>query len=463
LVRAFADRELPPYEDPMRRNVPLLVAAIAVGLGSARCGSSSDRGTGNTLPDAGPVDAGADAGPGGSGDAGSDGGGGGGSPDAGSGGGGGSPDAGGGGGSPDAGGGGGGGSPDAGGGGGVAAGCEGIMPGALGTPVTAGITPSGDDQECWAATSDESGNVAMEAHPSRDNAGLTPSQSSRSLVHWFQFRSDGSRVGDTIASYGLFPQGSGFISTWWDGGPPKEYVRYWSGDGQIRDNRNEPFGSDDVPGMMGRAFRAGVLTATGSDSGFQERFITFRRFGPSGTLEFKVQKQIPIGGAVIGVAESGEFGRPTVAFILAGSDLYAYWAELDPPPVGGRQGDEKLIATGVNRDDFIAHPLGGGRVAVRINGVWAGVLMKFETTLAPAPAWLADHPDHDFAIVRGERGYALTQSGRSSIELISNQGNSCGTVTFPEVGGVSTGADGTVIGASGAGGCTKKWWPALLR
>jgi hypothetical protein len=38
-----------------------------------------------------------------------------------------------------------------------------------------------------------------------------------------------------------------------------------------------------------------------------------------------------------------------------------------------------------------------------------------------------------------------------------------GKVTFPGVGGVTTGADGTAIGASGDGGCTKKWWTGLLR
>jgi hypothetical protein len=330
--------------------------------------------------------------------------------------------------------------------------------------VTAGITPTADDQECWAGTSDENGNVAMEAHRSSANPTLTSANSSRSIVHWFQFRRDGSRVGDAFASYGFFPQGSGFIGTWWDGGPPKEYLRYWSGDGQIHDNRAEHFGSDDVPGIMARAFRAGANTATVSDSGFPLAFLTFRRFDATGNLEVFIQKTIPTRGAVIGLAEAAAFARPTVAFITSGSgNLYAYWVLLDPPPSGGPQGEEKLVATGVDPDTFVAHPLRDGRVAVRINGAWAGVLSEFQTTLAPAPAWLADHPDHDFAMIRGERGYALTQSGRNSIEVISNQGNSCGSLTFPGVGGVSTGADGTVIGASGPGGCTKKWWPGLLR
>jgi len=137
----------------MRGSVRFVVAAITMGLWSARC-SSVNQGTGSTLPDAGPVDAGtgADAGSGSGGgtvDAGS---GTGGTVDAGSGTGGGTVDAGlGTGGMADAG---------SGTGGGIAAGCEGAMPDGLGTAVTGGITPSGDDQECWASTSDDQGSCA---------------------------------------------------------------------------------------------------------------------------------------------------------------------------------------------------------------------------------------------------------------------------------------------------------------
>ena len=160
----------------MRGSVRFVVAAITMGLWSARC-SSVNQGTGSTLPDAGPVDAGtgADAGSGSGGgtvDAGS---GTGGTVDAGSGTGGGTVDAGSGtGGMADAG---------SGTGGGIAAGCEGAMPDGLGTAVTGGITPSGDDQECWASTSDESGNVAMEAHRSDTNPLLDAPHSSQTTVH----------------------------------------------------------------------------------------------------------------------------------------------------------------------------------------------------------------------------------------------------------------------------------------
>ena len=46
--------------------------------------------------------------------------------------------------------------------------------------------------------------------------------------------------------------------------------------------------------------------------------------------------------------------------------------------------------------------------------------------------------------------------------MYSARGNLCGTVTFP-VGGLTSGLDGSVIGASGKNGCTKTWWPGLLK
>ncbi len=197
--------------------------------------------------------------------------------------------------------------------------------------------------------------------------------------------------------------------------------------------------------------------------------LTFTRFDGAGNQQIRTARTIPVPGAVVGIAEAGAFARPTAAFLMprhAGGkwsgDLYVYWTDLDPAPSGSRPWDEKLLASGVDPASFIAHPLLDGTLAVRINGVWA-VLKEYDATLGPAPAWLASHPGHDFTIVRGERSYAVMQSGRNSMDLVSKQGSSCGTVTFPGVGGVTSGADGTVIGASGAGGCTKKWWSGLLR
>lgn len=107
----------------------------------------------------------------------------------------------------------------------------------------------------------------------------------------------------------------------------------------------------------------------------------------------------------------------------------------------------------------------GGDAVLAIDGAWKWFIANGSTDVGSAPDWLASHAGYDFTIVRGERAYALLQRTAGDphvMELYSIQGDRCGSLTFP-VGGLTTGADGSVIGASGDNGCTKTVWPALLR
>ena len=82
-----------------------------------------------------------------------------------------------------------------------------------------------------------------------------------------------------------------------------------------------------------------------------------------------------------------------------------------------------------------------------------------------APAWLAQNPQTDFTLVRDARAYAILDRGAGDphvMQLYSTQGNRCGSLTFPE-GGLTTGADGSVIAAGGTVVCRKTVWPGLLR
>jgi hypothetical protein len=340
------------------------------------------------------------------------------------------------------------------------------MPDAPGTPVTAGITPDSGNQECWGATSDESGNVAMEAHLSFADPFLTQTSAASSTIHvdWFEFDSGGKQTSQTRASYGLYPQPSGFLGTVWS--EPNQYLVTWAADGQVT---QRAFASRENEAMLGRAWRSGAVAAAvaGGNPGAERATITIWRFDGSGNLQRSAGPAASVPRApVVALAEdpSGAvavFVMPWVFTPLGderSGDLYVIWTDLQ-----GKLSQAALIATKVNAHDIVVHPLLGGGVALRLGGNWAGVLKPFESSLSPAPAWLADRPNQDFSIVRNERAYALMRSGRNSLELVSAQGNSCGTVTFPDVGGVTTGADGTVIGASGEGGCTKKWWTGLLR
>ena len=107
----------------------------------------------------------------------------------------------------------------------------------------------------------------------------------------------------------------------------------------------------------------------------------------------------------------------------------------------------------------------GGGAVLAVDGTWKWFIGSGSADVSAAPDWLASHAGYDFTIVRGERAYALlprTSGDPRVMDLVSTQGNRCGSLTFP-VGGLTTGADGSVIGASGNSGCTKTVWPGLLR
>jgi hypothetical protein len=450
---------------------------VAPDGGSGSGGSDAGSGGGGPAADAGAGGSqdggGATGGDGGVADAGSgggvaDAGGGGGVADAGGGGGvadaggGGEADAGGGGGASDD---GGGSATDAGSGGGVATGCEDVMPGALGEPVTAGITRDAENEECWSATSDERGNVAMEGHRSLANVFLADTTRISSSVHvnWFQFDPSGTQTSDARASFGLYPQANGFVGTVWS--EPNQFLLSWLAVGRTT---RQAFASVENPAIVARAWRSGVVAAAvvGGEPRSQTASITFWRFDGAGNLQHRSAAASMPRAPVVAAAEDASgvvaaFVMPWVATPL-GDDrsgkLYVIWTDFQ-----GRVTDAALVATGVDVKNVVVHPLVDGGLALRLGGSWAGVLKPFESTLGPAPAWLADRPGADFAIVRNERAYALMRSGSNSLELVSTQGSSCGTVTFPGLGGVTTGADGTVIGASGEGGCTKRWWTGLLK
>ena len=48
-------------------------------------------------------------------------------------------------------------------------------------------------------------------------------------------------------------------------------------------------------------------------------------------------------------------------------------------------------------------------------------------------------------------------------DLVSTEGNLCGSMTLAGVTSVAIGADNSVIGSSGTGGCTKVFWRQLLK
>ena len=114
---------------------------------------------------------------------------------------------------------------------------------------------------------------------------------------------------------------------------------------------------------------------------------------------------------------------------------------------------------------FVAHALVGGGAAAQVDGTWTWFLPSGRAEVQPAPAFLSANPQTDFTLVRGAKAYAVLSRGAgdpTEMKLYSATGNFCGAVKFP-VGGLTPGADGSVIGSSGDRDCTKTVWPGLVR
>ena len=79
----------------------------------------------------------------------------------------------------------------------------------------------------------------------------------------------------------------------------------------------------------------------------------------------------------------------------------------------------------------------------------------------PAPSWLAGAGD--FAPARGGKAYAVVPGSGNVLGIVTPEGNACGSVTFPGVSSLSVGIEGTVVGSTGARGCTKFVWRNALR
>lgn len=343
------------------------------------------------------------------------------------------------------------GSADAGTDGGTAfADCDGIVPAALGTSVTAQVTSS-SALACSDATSDESGNVAAESH----NPGAR-------TFDWEIFTSRGQHEGSARGINGdLFPQGLGFEALKTIGSAPN-FVRI-APDGTL--SKQHVVGNDPIAAHDFRGWPDGLLVLT-AVCGQQPFAFEMFRFGDDGSVLARGTNPAPPpnGCALAGVANAP--GGITLALFYTDpgrpdNELVGQWFKADATAMTGIF----TLQTAAPVVPLTLRTLVTGDIAVQGSANhWLGIIAaNGGTVLTPPPSWLAD--GHDLTIVRGEKAYALIpQAGTlNHLDLVSVQGNVCGSVTFPGVQSLTTGADGTVIGSAGAQGCTKTWWPALLK
>ncbi len=321
--------------------------------------------------------------------------------------------------------GGGGGDPDAGpadGGGtdgGVGADCTGLLPPAPGSAVTFDVASSG--AACGAT------NI--------DGAGITIC---RVQSTWLEYLPNGTRSGTFGAPADLFAQESGFIGVFGSSAPFT--VALWSQGGKEQ--------LSDVTGdaiAVGPASGAGVI-ALAANSGT----LSVRKLDANGNQI--TSTDVTSSAMPIGAAEDAT--GAVLALTTTGTTVSGFWVDLTRKTAG------QPFAIGT-ASAVVARPLLRSGVALQLDGHWAGALHPGETTLQPAPAWIGSAAD--LVSVRGGNALALVPPTGNRVEIISPQGNSCGFVTFPGVSTVSVGVDGSVVGSTGTGGCTKLVWRNVLR
>ena len=340
-----------------------------------------------------------------------------------------------------------------------AAGCEGVVPDRLNGSFSfevPGFDFPGAKWTCEGDTTDERGNVAS-------HVAFGPNYPDQ---RWHLFDTNGAHRAGFYA-IDLLPQGEGFEGIYEVAGNivPSFNVGLWSPDGTRGDG--PAVGGEIVPSGV-RAWPNGILTVNGAchntTSGVQE-FLTLRRFDVGRNELAQMSLTFKCVG-LAGVVEDANDNRLVLAHALAAdgfgtSDLLGYWFDSSGHPLTGWF---SVGPGGGAGHTYTVRALIGGGAAVRIDGAWTYFIPSGKAESQTAPPFLAGNPATDFTLVRGATAYAvLPRTGDTTrMKLYSRGGDLCGTLTFPS-GGLTTGADGSVIASSGPRGCTKTVWPALLR
>ena len=296
--------------------------------------------------------------------------------------------------------------------------CGGLMPPAPGAAVTFDVASSG---ACGAT------NI--------DGAGITIC---RVQSTWLEYLPNGTRSGTFGAPPDLFAQESGFIGVFGSAAPFT--VALWSQGGKEQ--------LSDVTGdaiAVGPASGAGVV-AVAANSGT----LSVEKLDASGNEI--TSTDVTSSATPMGAAEDAT--GAVLALTSSGASVTGFWVDLTRKTAG------QPFAIGT-ASAVVARPLLGSGVALQLDGHWAGVLHPGETTVQPAPTWIGNAAD--IVSVRGGNALALVPQTGNRVEIISPKGNSCGFVTFPGVSTVSVGVDGSAVGSTGTGGCTKLVWRNALR
>ncbi|HZR08499.1 MAG TPA: hypothetical protein VFA79_07945 [Myxococcales bacterium] len=308
---------------------------------------------------------------------------------------------------------------------GVAPECAGLVPGSPGSAFTFDVLAYDNGESCDASAIDGEGVVAALARLNSDNT-------------WYEFApSYGARSGN-FGTTEVVPQRAGFIGLWGTG--PVSVALFTQGG---EPTNPAPIGSGPV--VLGPAYAGGVISLFATSTA-----LTVRKHDAQA---FEVASAT-VSGAFLPVAAAEDSTGTVLAITGSAGTLSGIWVDMAKQVAT----QPFTIATG---SAARARPLQGGGIAVQVDGRWTGLVEPSQPGVQPPPAWLADAAD--FAVVRGAKAYALIPKTGTAVGIVSTQGNSCGTVAFPGVSSITVGVDGTVLGATGARGCTKFVWRNVLR
>lgn len=307
---------------------------------------------------------------------------------------------------------------------GPSADCAGLVPASIGQAYAVDVTTATATDVCAFTTSDGHGVIATQT-----GGGS-----------WGEYTSSAKTGSFSTATPQIVPQSAGFVGL------------YSNSSGVVVAEFDEGgvFAHVATGGQTGMIALApvdgdGILVFTGDASGLTARKL-------DGSL-------VETGSATVAgtfVPRSGaqDASGAVLALIGSGNAVSGIWIDL----ARGTAGAPFAIGTGTQ---IAAVPLLGGGVAIQLDGHWAALLEPGQSTLHPAPAWLRDGAQ--LAVVRGGAAYALVPATGDGIDIVSPQGNACGTVTFPGANTLALGRGGAVIGSTGARSCTKIFWQNALR
>ena len=314
------------------------------------------------------------------------------------------------------------GGPDA----GSSADCAGVVPSSLGSAFTFDVN-AGTSGSCSGATGDGAGTLAVRAVVS-----------GQTIPTWSERDPRGSGTG-AFDAYSAAAQAQGFVAL--TETSSRRYLQFFDAGGGVG-NPPVPPVEVESDAFVAAGWHGGAVVVSTTSAGLRVRRFT-------SDLNETASAVIPGSYTVRGGAD--EASGAVLALVGSGSAVQGLWIDL-------LKGTASAPVALGSATSVLARALVGGGVAIRLDGRWASLIFPSASSTA-APPWMAQ--DTDFASVRGEKAYAVLH-GSGAADLVSVTGTSCGTVKFPAVD-LAVGLDGTVIGATSASGCTKVFWPALLK